>query len=159
MAEDRLAQTFDSDKSTGRPSTMVVEAMIMFTIRNIGGVALFSPGSTWLWLTPAFASRGVSTSGTLWAITRVMSLLTIVAFCAATWALFTRYDWWEAAAIGAAVIGLAALVPYWIAAHSGGETAGTATWNALVHVLTVGVFMLLLVPQLERWADHHVMTG
>ena len=79
MAEDRLAQTFDSDKSTGRPSTMVVEAMIMFTIRNIGGVALFLAGSTWLWLTPAFASRGVSTSGTLWAITRVMSLLTIVA--------------------------------------------------------------------------------
>jgi hypothetical protein len=33
----------------------------MFTIRNLGGVALFLFGTTYLWLTPMFASRGVST--------------------------------------------------------------------------------------------------
>ena len=56
--------------------------------------------TTAAWLTPAFASRDVDTSGTLWA------------------------------------------------------------WNAFVHVLMVaGVVTLLLVPQLERWVDRHVMSG
>jgi len=47
----------------------------MFTIRNMGGVALFLAGSTWLWLTPMFATRGVTTSGFLWSVTRALSLL------------------------------------------------------------------------------------
>jgi hypothetical protein len=133
--------------------------MTMFTIRNLGGISLFLAGTTWLWLTPAFATRGVSTSGATWAVTRALSLLTIAAFCVATWALFARYGWWEAAALGSAAVGLVTLLPYWFAAHGGGETAGTATWNALVHVLMVGgVFALLLVPQLEQWVDHHVMV-
>jgi hypothetical protein len=132
----------------------------MFTIRNLGGVSLFLAGSTWLWLTPAFATRGVSTSGALWAVTRVLCLVTMAAFCVATWGLFTRHGWWEAIALGSAALGLIALVPYWFAAHGGGETTGTATWNAFVHVLMiVGVFALLLVPQLEHWVDHHVMGG
>ena len=42
----------------------------MFTIRNIGGVSLLLDGSTWLWLTPAFAGCGVSTSGAWWALSR-----------------------------------------------------------------------------------------
>ncbi|HET8663807.1 MAG TPA: hypothetical protein VFM08_05785 [Nocardioides sp.] len=131
----------------------------MFTIRNLGGISLFLAGTTWLWLTPAFATKGVSTSGATWAVTRALSLLTIAAFCVATWALFARYGWWEAAALGSAAVGLVTLLPYWFAAHGGGETAGTATWNALVHVLMVGgVFALLLVPQLEQWVDHHVMV-
>src|SRR3954451_11362595 len=109
----------------------------MFTIRNLGGIALLLAGSTWMWLTPAFASRGVSTSGALWALTRILCLLTVAAFSVATWGLFTRQPWWEAAALGSAVLGLVALVPYWLAAHAGGETVGTSTWNAFVHVLMV----------------------
>ena len=141
-------------------SRVEVEAMIMFTIRNLGGIALFLAGSTWLWLTPAFASRGVSTSGSLWATTRVLSLLTIAMFCVATWGLFARHGWWEAVTLGSAALGLVAVVVYWIAARGGGETTGTATWNAFVHVLMVaGVMALLLVPQLERWVDRHVMRG
>ena len=132
----------------------------MWTIRNLGGVALLLTGSTWLWLTPAFAGRGVSTSGAMWVITRALCLLTVGAFCVATWGLFARYSWWEAAALGSAVLGLSALVPYWLAAHGGGETAGAVTWNVFVHVLMVaGVFALLMVPALEHWVDHHVMGG
>ena len=131
----------------------------MFTIRNLGGISLFLAGTTWLWLTPAFATRGVTTSGPAWAATRALSLLTIAAFCVATWALFARHGWWEAMALGAAALGLVTLVPYWFAAHGGGETTGTATWNAFVHFLMLtGVFVLLVVPQLEHWVDHHVMT-
>lgn len=139
---------------------LALEAMVMFTLRNIGGVALLLAGSTWLWLTPAFASRGVSTSGLMWATTRVLSLLTIAAFCVATWGLFARHSWWEVIALSSAVLGLVTLIPYWFAAHGGGEAAGTATWNAFVHVVMVaGVLTLLLNPRLEHWVDHHVMTG
>ena len=42
----------------------------MFTMRNLGGSALFLFGTTFLWLTPSFASPGVSTAGVAWSITR-----------------------------------------------------------------------------------------
>lgn len=132
----------------------------MFTIRNMGGVALLLAGSTWLWLTPAFATKGVTTSGILWSATRTLSLLTIVGFCVATVGLFTRQSWWETAAIGSAMVGLLALIPYWFAGTQGGETSGTVAWNATVHLIMIaGIFTLLLVPQLERWVHHHVMSG
>jgi cell shape-determining protein MreD len=134
--------------------------MVVFTIRNLGGIALLLAGSTWLWVTPAFASRGVTTSGVLWGAARVLSLLTIVGFCLATWGLFARDGWWESAALLSAVVGLVALVPYGIAALQGGETAGTTAWNVFVHVVMLaGIFLLLLVPPLERWVDGHVMGG
>jgi len=132
----------------------------MFTIRNIGGVALFLAGTTWLWLSPAFASKGVTTSGVFWATTRVLSLVTVVGFVVATWALFTRHSWWEHAALAAAVLGVIALIPYWVAASGGGETTGTTAWNASIHLLMAGgIFALLLVPQLERWVNTNVMSG
>lgn len=131
----------------------------MFTIRNVGGVVLLVAGSTWLWLTPIFATRGVSNSGAVWMATQWLSLLTVSAFCVATWGLFARHGWWEQVALGSAALGLATLVPYWVAAHGGGETTGTTAWNAFVHVVMVaGVFALLLVPQLEHWVDQHVMS-
>jgi hypothetical protein len=86
--------------------------MVVFTLRNMGGFALLLAGSTWLWFAPAFATRGVSTSGPWWAITRVLCLLTVAAFCGATWGLFARDGWWEAAALGSAGLGLIVLVPY-----------------------------------------------
>ena len=133
---------------------------MIFTIRNTGGAALLLAGSTWLWLTPVFATEGVTTSGLLWSLTRVLSLITMVGFCVATVGLFARKSWWEAAAVSSAVVGLLALTPYWFAGSQGGETTGTVGWNALVHVLMVaGVFTLLLVPQLERWVQQHVMSG
>jgi hypothetical protein len=136
------------------------EVMVMVTIRNVGGVALFLAGSTWLWLSPAFATKGVTTSGLLWSITRVMFLLTIAGFLVATVGLFTRQSWWENVAIGSATVGLLALIPYWIAGVRGGETTGTVAWNATVHVVMVaGIFMFLLVPQIEGWVQRHVMSG
>jgi hypothetical protein len=46
----------------------------MFTIRNLGGVALFLFGTTYLWLTPMFARRGISTEGLWWSVTQVLAL-------------------------------------------------------------------------------------
>lgn len=130
----------------------------MFTLRTLGGVALFLAGSSWLWITPMFASRGVAASGILWGLTFVLSMVTVCGFLVATWALFAKWSWWEYAALGSAALGLIALVPYCFAALGGGETVGTTAWNAFVHLLMVGIVgVLLLVPPLERWVNDQVM--
>jgi hypothetical protein len=130
----------------------------MFTIRNLGGVALFLFGTTFLWLTPSFASQGVSTKGAAWAITQVLALVTLALFTAATWGLFTKAGWWEAVAVGAAALGFLALIPYWLAASHAGET--NPGFVVLIHALgSVGVWVLLLVPSLERWVNGHVVAG
>jgi hypothetical protein len=130
----------------------------MFTLRNIGGVALFLFGTTFLWFTPEFATRGISTAGVWWSITRVLALVTLLGFTVATWGLFQRAGWWETVAIAAAALSVLALVSYWLAAQPAGDPG---RWiNVFVHLLgTAGVFVLLLVPSLQRWVDSHVMSG
>lgn len=131
----------------------------MFTLRNLGGLALFLMGTTWLWLTPAFAGRGVSTSGVLWTATGALSLITVAGFCVATWGLFARHSWWEAVALGSAAIGAVAMLTFSLAAPHGGEPAATVAWNVFVHVLMLGgLAVLLLVPSLTHWVDRHAMS-
>ena len=61
-------------------------------------------------------------------------------------------------AVVAAVVGLAVLVPYWLAASHAGEP--NPGFNAFVHLLgSVGVLVLLLVPTLEHWVNGHVLAG
>ena len=129
----------------------------MFTTRNIGGVGVFLFGTTFLWLTPSFASPGVSTNGVAWSITQALALVTIALFTAATWGLFKK-----------AMVGtrggrfrrrrIRRAVPYWIAASHAGET--NPEFNVLIHALgNVGVLVLLLVPSLEHWLNSHVLAG
>ena len=130
----------------------------MFSIRNMGGIALFLFGTTFLWLTPMFAPKGVSTTGTAWSITNVGSILTVAGFSVATWGLFTKAAWWEPVAVSFAVIGLLVLIPYLIADRGAGGT--NPAFNAFVHVIgSAGVLALLLLPVLERWVNGHVMSG
>jgi hypothetical protein len=132
--------------------------ILMFTIRNMGGVALFLFGTTFLWLTPSFASQGVSTKGVAWSVTQILALVTVALFTVATWGLFTKAGWWEPLAIVAAVLGFVVLVPYWVAASHAGEV--NPGFTALVHVPgSVGVLVLLLVPTLEQWVNGHVIAG
>jgi hypothetical protein len=135
-----------------------MEVNVTFTIRNIGGVALLVFGSTFLWFTPDFATRGISTSSTWWSITRALALVTVVAFTAATWGLFQRAAWWEPAALAATFLGVLALICYWVAAQLAGDPG---RWmNAFVHILgTAGVLALLLVPRFHQWVDSHVMSS
>ena len=128
----------------------------MFTIRNLGGVSLFLLGTTFMWVTPAFAGKGVSTSGLLWAMTRVLAFVTLAGFTVATWGLFQRAGWWEPLAVTSALLGLVTMVPYWIAAARAGET--NPAFNVLIHVLgCAGVLALLLIPYLEHWVSGHVL--
>lgn len=135
---------------------MAAEVVEMFTIRNVGGVSLLLLGSTFLWLTPMFATEGVSTKGAAWTAANVLSWITLLGFTVATWGLFQRAAWWEAVALASAAVGVAAVIPYWVAARHAGETA--PWFNATIHLLgCAGVAVLLLVPSLHRWVDGHVM--
>ena len=130
----------------------------MFTIRNLGGVALFLFGTTFMWITPLFAKSGTSARGVLWSMTLVLSLVTMAGFTVATWGLFTKASWWTVVAVASAVAGLVALIPYWIVAHISAEP--TPWYNVLIHAVgAAGVLILLLVPTLTTWVNGHVMAG
>lgn len=130
----------------------------MFTIRNMGGVALLLFGSTYMWLMPMMATKGIKTTGGMWATANALSLLAMGGFAVATWGLFTRAEWWALVAIASAVVGSAALGPYWFAATHAGEA--TPGFNVFVHAIgNIAVVILLLVPVLERWVNGHVMAG
>lgn len=130
----------------------------MFSIRNVGGVALFLFGTTFLWLTPMFAAPEVDTSGTSWATVGVLTTLTIVGFTVAAWGLFRDTNWWELLGVSCAVVGLVTLVPYWIAAHGSG--VANPAFDVVIHATgSLGVLVLLRVPRLEHWVHGHVVTG
>jgi hypothetical protein len=130
----------------------------MFTVRNMGGVALFLFGTTYLWLTPSYAGPGVSTTGVAWSITQALALVTIALFTVAAWGLFKKAGWWEALAVVAAAVGFVVLIPYWIAASHAGVV--NPAFDVAIHALgNVGVLVLLRVPTLEHWVDRHVLAG
>jgi hypothetical protein len=129
----------------------------MFTIRNVGGVALFLFGTTFLWLTPSFASRR----------------LQLPARCgrlAPCWRLPRSSG--SRSPRGAVPEGLLVVRrhgrsrgsrnrrvgPLPLAARHAGET--TPQFNVFIHaVADAGVFILLLVPRLEHWVSGHVVAG
>ena len=130
----------------------------MFTMRNMGGVALFLFGTTFAWITPEFVTTGLKNTGTLWSVVRVLALATVAGFTVATWGLFQRTAWWESAAVVSAIVGTITLVPYLVAARAAGETNPWFT-AGIIALGSVGVLVLLLVPSLERWVNSHVMSG
>src|SRR4029453_18609801 len=84
---------------------LVVEVNVVFSIRNLGGVALFLFGTTYLWLTPMFASRGIPTRGIWWSVTQILAFATLLGFTVAAWGLFKKSSWWDGLAIGSAGFG------------------------------------------------------
>jgi peptidoglycan/LPS O-acetylase OafA/YrhL len=130
----------------------------MFSIRNIGGVSLFLFGTTFLWLTPMYAAAGTDTSGVAWAMTTALAFEVIVSFAVATYGLFRRTAWWERLATASAIMGFAALVPYWVAADASG--VADPPFDVAIHALgCAGVLVLLRVPRLEHWVNGHVVAG
>jgi hypothetical protein len=130
----------------------------MFSIRNLGGVSMLLFGSTFLWLTPMFAASDVETSGMAWAATGILVAVTISGFTVATWGLFRLVSWWETLAALSAVLGLATLVPYWVAADASG--VANPVFDVVIHAAgSAGVLLLLRVPRLELWVHSHVAAG
>ena len=74
-------------------------------------------------------------------------LFSLALFALAAWGVFRSKGWWERAASAGAIVGLATLVPYWIAASSTPEPG----LNKPIHIAgSAAVLIVLLVPALER---------
>jgi peptidoglycan/LPS O-acetylase OafA/YrhL len=117
------------------------------TRRDVAAAALLVYGSTFLWLTASFAGTSRPPGGAAWTIADVGALVSLALFALAAWGVFRSTWWWERIASAAAIVGLAALVPYWIAASSTPEPS----LNKPIHIVgSAAVLLVLLVPALER---------
>jgi hypothetical protein len=126
------------------------------TWRNTGALALFLYGTTFLWLTSAFAGNGKTAGGTVWTVTQILVIPAILGFSAAAWGIYKAASWWEQLAIGSAIFGFAPLIPYWIAASSV-VGAGTVAQGTAFHAAgDAAVLILLLAPPLKRWIEAQV---
>jgi peptidoglycan/LPS O-acetylase OafA/YrhL len=120
-----------------------------WTRRNVAAVTLLVYASTFLWMTAAFAGTKKPPDGTAWALANVGALTSLALFTLAAWGLFKSKPWWERAAAAGAIIGLAALVPFGIAASSTGVSGPGL--NSTIHLAgSAAVLLVVLVPALDR---------
>lgn len=128
----------------------------MFTVRNLGGIALFLFGTTFLWLTPAFASKDISTDDVLWFghprhgsshHGRIPG--SHLGTLSTGFLVGARGRWFGRAR-----------TPDLDAVLDRGREVWREdpAFTVFVEFLGIaGVFVLLLVPKLEQWVDSHVM--
>ena len=120
-----------------------------WTRRNVAAATLLVYASTFLWMTSAFAGTKTPPGGATWALANVGALASLALFALAAWGVFKSKPWWERAASAGAIIGLAALVPYGIAASSTGVSGPGL--NSAIHIIgSTVVLLVVLVPALER---------
>lgn len=83
--------------------------------------------------------------GAAWALANVGALAALALFVLASWGVFRSRPWRQRAAPAAAIVGLAALVPYGLAASSTGVSG--PGFNSAIHVIgSAAVLLVLLVP-------------
>ena len=124
--------------------------------RNLGALALFVYGTTFLWLTAAFAGTGTPASGTAWTVTQLLVIVTIGGFSVAAWGIYQATSWWARLAVGSAIFGFAPLIPYWLAASRvvGG---GTVAQGVVSHMVgNALILLLLLMPAPRHWIQDQV---
>ena len=120
-----------------------------WTRRNVAAATLLVYASTFLWMTASLAGTEKPPGGVAWALATVGALVSLVLFALAAWGLFKAAPWWERVASAGAITGLAALVPYGIAASSTGVSGPGL--NSGIHLAgSPAGLLVLLVPALER---------
>jgi hypothetical protein len=128
----------------------------LLTWRNVGALGLFLYGTTFLWLTSAFAGTAKPTGGTAWTVTHILVVLTVLGFSVAAWGIYKATSWRERAASGSAIFGFVPLIPYWVAAHAAVGAANAAQGVAIHAVGNTIVLILLLAPPLKHWIKGQV---
>jgi hypothetical protein len=144
------------DQATNRLTQRVRPDKALVRWRNLGALALFLYGTTFLWLTAAFAGTGTPASGTAWTVTQLLVIATIGGFSVAAWGIYKATSWWARLAVGSAIFGFAPLISYWLAASAlvGG---GTVAQGVVSHVVgNALVLLLLLAPPLRHWIEGQV---
>jgi peptidoglycan/LPS O-acetylase OafA/YrhL len=129
-----------------------------WTRRNVAAATLLVYASTFLWMTSAFAGTKKPPGGATWAIANVGALASLALFTLTAWGLFKSKSWWERAASAGAIAGLAALVPYGLAASTTGVSGPGL--NSTIHIIgSAAILLVLLVPALEHrmtaWLSGH----
>jgi peptidoglycan/LPS O-acetylase OafA/YrhL len=115
----------------------------------VAAATLLVYASTFLWMTAAFAGTKTPPGGATWAIANIGALASLALFALAAWGVFKSRPWWQRAASAGAIAGLAALVPYGLAASSTGVSGPGL--NSAIHIMgSAAVLLVLLVPALER---------
>jgi hypothetical protein len=130
----------------------------MFNFRNVFAVGLLLFGSTFLWMTAAFAGRTPPPEGTAWTIENVLALLAVVGFTAAAWGVWKELGWWEPVAAVSAVVGLVAVVPYAIAlgqSHFALADPGVLI-NLVLHTGGSAVVLAIVVWPFHEWVTHRL---
>jgi hypothetical protein len=118
------------------------------TRRHVTAATLLVYGSTFVWMTSSFAGPPKPPGGAAWTLATVGALASLALFTLAAWGVFRSDPWWERAASAGAITGLAALVPYGIAASSTGVSGPGL--NSAIHIAgNATVLLVLLVPALE----------
>ena len=130
----------------------------MFTFKNLVALGLFLFGSTFLWMTRDFLANPREGSGALWSVVQVLVFVAIVGFAAAAWGVFKEASWWEPVALGSALVGLAALVPYVIGIRQVGDAGDAGVqMNIAIHAAGIAaVLMVVLVPAVHRWITDRI---
>lgn len=74
----------------------------------------------------------------------VIWIVSIIAFVAAVFGLWTQQTWWRAAALTGAVVSTVGLILFWASPATG------SVWSALVvNILTLGALLLVQWPSVE----------
>jgi peptidoglycan/LPS O-acetylase OafA/YrhL len=120
-----------------------------WTRRNVAAATLLVYASTFLWMTASFAGTKKPPGGAAWTLANAGALASLALFALASWGISRSRPWWERAASAGAIAGLAALVPYGIAASSTGVSGPGL--NSAIHIVgSVAVLLVLLVPVFKR---------
>jgi hypothetical protein len=125
----------------------------MLSFRNIVAAAVFLFGTTFLWMTPLFI--GPEATGVIWTGAQVLGFLAIIGFTVTAWGIFKAAEWWENVALASGVVGIAATIPYAIAAP------WTAAGDPLSLVINIGLHVIgsatviaaLRARPVERWIE------
>src|SRR5512133_1853527 len=126
----------------------------MWTFKNLFALGLFLFGTTFLWITPAFAGKTPPPTGTAWTLANILALVAVAGFTIAAWAVFKQYSWWETASLLSAIVGLAAVVPFIIGQSQldiGFADLGVQI-NLWMHIVgSAVVIAIALLPAANDW--------
>ena len=131
----------------------------MWTFRGLLAIVLFLFGSTYLWMTPAFAGRTPPPTGTAWTLVNVLALAAVTGFTIAAWGVLRHHAWWAPVTLVSAIVGLVALIPFLIGLRQigGGPADPGIQINLWMHLLGGAVAVALVrLPHLHTWVVHRL---
>jgi hypothetical protein len=130
----------------------------MWTFKNLVALGLFLFGTTFLWMTPAFAGKTPPT-GTAWTLANVLALVAVAGFTVAAWAVFKQSSWWATAALVSGIVGLVAVVPFIVGQSQLDVGLGDpgVQINLWMHLLgSAAVVAIVLLPVAHDWVTQRL---